>query len=112
MSTALALVGLNGAVAAITAAGAVYFTRVRMPRPPVGRYELPDVAVMGVVVVAAPLVYLAAPRTAVAVVFGLVLCAALQFTLAPLIGGGGPGRPRGRWWPPPPGARSRTCQSP
>ncbi|MEU6924123.1 MULTISPECIES: hypothetical protein [unclassified Streptomyces] len=88
MSTALALVGLNCAVAAITAAGAVYFTRVRMPRPPVGRYELPDVAVMGVVVVAAPLVYLAAPRTAVAVVFGLVLCAALQFTLAPLIGGG------------------------
>ncbi|MFC8823780.1 hypothetical protein ACFT9I_00265 [Streptomyces sp. NPDC057137] len=88
MSTAIALVGLNCAVAAITAAGAGYFARVRMPRPPVGKYELPDVAVMTAVVVAAPLVYLALPRTAVAVVFGLVLCAALQFTLAPLIGGG------------------------
>ncbi|MFC8077471.1 hypothetical protein ACFUN8_18290 [Streptomyces sp. NPDC057307] len=88
MSTAIALVGLNCAVAAITVAGAGYFARVRMPRPPVGKYELPDVAVMTAVVVAAPLVYLALPRTAVAVVFGLVLCAALQFTLAPLIGGG------------------------
>lgn len=88
MSTAVALVGLNGAVAAITAAGAVYFARVRMPRPPVGKYELPDVAVMTAVVVAAPLAYLAMPRTLVAVVFGLTFCAALQFTLAPLIGGG------------------------
>ncbi|MGW6240436.1 hypothetical protein [Streptomyces sp. NPDC055094] len=88
MSTGLALVGLNCAVAAITVAGAVYFARVRMPRPPVGTYELPDVVAMTAVVVAAPLVYLAVPRTAVAVVFGLVLCVALQFTLAPLIGGG------------------------
>ncbi|OON82791.1 hypothetical protein [Streptomyces tsukubensis] len=83
-----ALVGLNCAVAAITAAGAAYFARVRMPRPPVGRYEPPDVAVLIAVVVAAPLVYVAMPRTAVAVVFGLVLCVALQFTLAPLTGGG------------------------
>ncbi|MEU8699446.1 hypothetical protein AB0C61_17600 [Streptomyces sp. NPDC048680] len=86
--SAAALVGLNACVAAITAAGAVYFGRVRMPRPPVGRYELPDVAVVSAVVVAAPLVYLELPRAAVAVVFGLVLCAALQFTLAPLFGGG------------------------
>ncbi|MER5886150.1 hypothetical protein ABT160_20200 [Streptomyces sp. NPDC001941] len=83
-----ALVGLTCVVAAITAVGSAYFARVRMPRPPVGRYELPDVAVMFVVVVAAPLAYLALPRTAVAVVFALVLCAALQFTLAPLTGGG------------------------
>ncbi|WP_328694740.1 hypothetical protein [Streptomyces sp. NBC_00342] len=86
--SAVALVGLNVCVAAITAAGAAYFGRVRMPRPPVGRYELPDVAVVSAVVVAAPLVYLELPRAAVAVVFGLVLCAALQFTLAPLFGGG------------------------
>ncbi|MFJ6574267.1 hypothetical protein ACIQNU_43465 [Streptomyces sp. NPDC091292] len=87
MNTA-ALVGLNACVAAITAAGAAYFGRVRMPRPPVGKYELPDIAVVFVVVVAAPLVYLVMPRVAVSVVFGLVLCAALQFTLAPLLGGG------------------------
>ncbi|WNI20493.1 hypothetical protein [Streptomyces sp. ITFR-16] len=87
MNTA-ALVGLNLCVAAITVAGLVYFGRVRMPRPPVGRYELPDVAVVFVVVMAAPLLYLELPRAAVAVVFGLVLCAALQFTLAPLIGAG------------------------
>ncbi|WP_240799197.1 hypothetical protein [Streptomyces sp. A0958] len=87
MSTA-ALVGLNCCVAVITLAGLAYFGRVRMPRPPVGRYELADVAVVFAVVVAAPLLYLELPRTAVAVVFGLVLCAALQFTLAPLTGGG------------------------
>ncbi|MFE6104013.1 hypothetical protein ACFVQ4_29205 [Streptomyces laurentii] len=87
MSTT-ALLGLNGCVLVAMAAGAAYFHRVRMPRPPVGRYELPDVAVMYVVVVAAPLLYLVLPRTAVATVFGLVLCAALQFTLAPLTGAG------------------------
>ncbi|MEV7405328.1 hypothetical protein AB0N93_33660 [Streptomyces sp. NPDC091267] len=86
--SAAALVGLNCCVAAVTAAGAAYFGRVRMPRPPVGRYELPDVAVVSAVVVAAPLFYLELPRVVVAVVFGLVLCAALQFTLAPLFGGG------------------------
>lgn len=87
MSTA-ALVGLNCCVAAITLAGLAYFGRVRMPRPPVGRYERADVAVVFAVVVAAPLLYLELPRAAVAVVFGLVLCAALQFTLAPVTGGG------------------------
>ncbi|MFB6988023.1 MULTISPECIES: hypothetical protein [unclassified Streptomyces] len=85
---AAALVGLNCCVLAVTAAGAAYFGRVRMPRPPVGRYELPDVAVMYAVVVVAPLLYLVLPRAAVAIVFGLVLCAALQFTLSPLTGGG------------------------
>ncbi|MFJ2274230.1 hypothetical protein ACIOEZ_08620 [Streptomyces sp. NPDC087866] len=86
--SAAALVGLNCCAAAITLAGLGYFARVRMPRPPVGRYELADVAVVFVVVVAAPLLYLELPRAMVAVVFGLVLCAALQFTLAPVIGGG------------------------
>ncbi|MFE7357246.1 hypothetical protein ACFU8Q_29900 [Streptomyces sp. NPDC057543] len=86
--SAAALVGLNCCVVAVTVAGAAYFGRVRMPRPPVGRYELPDVAVMYAVVVVAPLLYLVLPRAAVATVFGLVLCAALQFTLSPLTGGG------------------------
>ncbi|MEU6442264.1 hypothetical protein [Streptomyces sp. NPDC047046] len=84
-----ALIGLNVCVAAITLLGLGYFARVRMPRPPVGKYEAPDVLVVMAVVMVAPLLYLELPRTAVAVVFGLVLCAALQFTLAPLLGGGG-----------------------
>ncbi|MGE9695826.1 hypothetical protein [Streptomyces sp. NRRL F-5630] len=82
-----ALIGLNVCVAAITVLGLAYFARVRMPRPPVGKYEAPDVLVVMAVVMVAPLLYLELPRTAVAVVFGLVLCAALQFTLAPLLGG-------------------------
>ncbi|MFJ4417164.1 hypothetical protein [Streptomyces sp. NPDC088925] len=82
-----ALIGLNVCVAAITLLGLGYFARVRMPRPPVGKYEPPDVLVVMAVVMLAPLLYLELPRTAVAVVFGLVLCAALQFTLAPLLGG-------------------------
>ncbi|WP_327229258.1 hypothetical protein [Streptomyces murinus] len=83
-----ALVGLNCCVLAAMVASAAYFHRVRMPRPPVGRYELPDIAVMCVVVAAAPLLYLFLPRAAVATVFGLVLCTALQFTVAPLTGAG------------------------
>ncbi|NEA43669.1 hypothetical protein [Streptomyces sp. SID11385] len=82
-----ALLGLNVCVAVITLLGLGYVARVRMPRPPVGKYEAADVLVAMVVVMVAPLLYLELPRTAVAVVFGLVLCAALQFTLAPLLGG-------------------------
>ncbi|NED86041.1 hypothetical protein G3I76_38880, partial [Streptomyces sp. SID11233] len=67
-------------MAVITLLGLGYVARVRMPRPPVGKYEAADVLVAMVVVMVAPLLYLELPRTAVAVVFGLVLCAALQFT--------------------------------
>jgi hypothetical protein len=84
-----ALVALTAFVAALIAVAWAYLARVEMPRPPIGSYERSDIVVMSVLVVVAPLAYLALPRSAVAAVFGLVVFGALQFTLAPLIGGRG-----------------------
>ncbi|MER7850431.1 hypothetical protein ABTZ03_41615 [Kitasatospora sp. NPDC096077] len=81
----LALAALSAAVAAVTAVAAGYLARVRMPRPPVGVYTGGDIAVLCVGVVVAPLLYTALPGAAVSAVFGLVLCLAVQFTLAPLL---------------------------
>ncbi|MHA6757663.1 hypothetical protein [Streptacidiphilus sp. PAMC 29251] len=84
---AVALVGLSGCVALLTAAAAFYLGRVRMPRPPVGVYTSGDVAVLCVGVVLAPFLYLDLPGVAVSALFGLVFCSAVQFTLAPLLAG-------------------------
>ncbi|MFG2721187.1 hypothetical protein ACGFW5_23240 [Streptomyces sp. NPDC048416] len=83
----LALVALSACAAAMIAAAAGYFARVPMPRPPVGVYAAGDIAVLSVGVVVAPLLYLSMPGAAVSALFGLVLCLAAQFTLAPLCGG-------------------------
>ncbi|MGC0418163.1 hypothetical protein [Embleya sp. AB8] len=84
---AVALVAMTGGVALLIAAAVGYLTRVRMTRPPVGVYTWGDTAFMCVAVVVVPLVYLALPSWVVVVVFGLVLCTAVQFTLAPVVGG-------------------------
>ncbi|MFE3501819.1 hypothetical protein [Kitasatospora sp. NPDC059160] len=81
----LALTALSAAVAVEIAVAARYLARVRMPRPPVGVYTGGDVAVLCTGVVLAPLLYTALPGAAVSAVFGLVLCLAVQFTLAPLL---------------------------
>ncbi|MER7673717.1 hypothetical protein ABTY61_35360 [Kitasatospora sp. NPDC096128] len=81
----LALTALSTAVAVEIAVAARYLARVRMPRPPVGVYTGGDIAVLCVGVVVAPLLYTALPGAAVSAVFGLVLCLAVQFTLAPLL---------------------------
>ncbi|MFE9370374.1 hypothetical protein ACFYM2_11440 [Streptomyces sp. NPDC006711] len=83
----LALVALSVCVAALIAGAGCYFARVRMPRPPVGVYAAGDIAVLSGGVVVAPLLYLSLPGAAVSALFGLVLCLAAQFTLAPLCGG-------------------------
>lgn len=84
--SAAALVALSCCVAAVMALAAGYLARVRMPRPPVGVYTSSDVAVLCCGVVVAPLVYRALPEAVVSALFGLVLCTAVQFTLAPLTG--------------------------
>ncbi|MEU3465748.1 hypothetical protein ABZ721_38155 [Streptomyces sp. NPDC006733] len=81
---ALALVG---ALCATIAASALYLRRVAMPRPPVGRFTRSDIAVMAVVLMTLPLVYLHLPGTVVGVVFGTVFTAACGTGLAPLTGG-------------------------
>ncbi|MBD0690960.1 hypothetical protein, partial [Streptomyces sp. CBMA123] len=81
----LALTALSAAVAVEIALAARYLARIRMPRPPVGVYTGGDIAVLCAGVVVAPLLYTALPGAAVSAVFGLVLCLAVQFTLAPLL---------------------------
>ncbi|MEU9886953.1 hypothetical protein [Sphaerisporangium sp. NPDC051011] len=74
-------------VAVMITAAAAYCARFRLPRPPVGTYTYPDMVVIFVVVVLAPLTYLNLPGPVVAGVFGLVLLFAAQLALAPLVGG-------------------------
>lgn len=83
----IALVALSCCVALIMALAGGYLARVDMPRPPVGVYTPADVAVLCTGVVLAPLLYARLPGAWVAALFGLVLCTAVQFTLAPLCGG-------------------------
>ncbi|WP_439947967.1 hypothetical protein [Streptomyces sp. BBFR109] len=83
----IALVALSCCVALIMVAAGAYLARIDMPRPPVGLYTPADVAVLCAGVVLAPLLYARLPGAWVAALFGLVLCTAVQFTLAPLCGG-------------------------
>ncbi|MEW2293182.1 hypothetical protein ABZ719_10815 [Streptomyces sp. NPDC006743] len=82
-----ALVALSCCVAALMAVAGGYLARVTVPRPPVGVYAPADVAVLCAGVVVAPLLYGALPGAWVSALFGLVLCVAVQFTLAPLCSG-------------------------
>lgn len=82
-----ALSALTAVVAALVAAAWTYLVRIELPRPPIGVYERSDIAIMSVLVVAAPLAYLELSRSAVAAVFGLVIFAAVQLALAPMLGG-------------------------
>ncbi|MEV8322366.1 hypothetical protein [Kitasatospora sp. NPDC056731] len=84
---AIPLVALSCCVALLMAAAGGYLVRVRMPRPPVGVYTSGDIAVLCVGVVLAPLLYLKLPGVVVSALFGLVLCLAVQFTLAPVCSG-------------------------
>ncbi len=81
------MTGLSVCVALLMAVAGRYLTRVRVPRPPVGVYVPADIVLMCVGVVLAPLIYLALPGAVDSALFGLVLCLAVQFTLAPVCGG-------------------------
>src|ERR671922_1741078 len=67
------------------AAALLYFRTVRIARPPVGRYNLRDVAFMMLAVVVLPPLYLKIPTWLVTAILGLVFLAVLQFTLAPIL---------------------------
>jgi hypothetical protein len=78
---------LDAMLIAMMAASVVYLYRVRMPRPPVGRFTPGDIAIMSVMLIVLPAAYLRLPAAAVSAVFGVVLFTAAQATLAPLVGG-------------------------
>lgn len=64
-----------------------YFHRYTMDRPPVGRYNLRDIAFMMAVVIALPPLYLRLPTWVVAALLMIVFVTILQFALAPLLRG-------------------------
>ncbi len=82
-----ALFVLTAVVAGLVAVAWAYLVRIELPRPPIGVYGGSDIVIMSALVVAAPLAYLALPKSAVAAVFGVVVFAAVQLALAPLLGG-------------------------
>lgn len=71
----------------LLAGAAAYLRRIEMERPPVGRFNFPDVFIMCVTIVGLPLLYLHLPVAVVSTIFGLILLLVLQYTLAPLTGG-------------------------
>ena len=110
----MALLGLSpaywvvlGHAAAAVLLGAAFFRRYRVARPPVGVFDLGDVALLLGAVVLAPLLYLALPRWAAAGLLGLGVLGALLVVLEPVLGAGRGAR--GRWAPGSPGrSRSRS----
>jgi hypothetical protein len=81
------LAGLVLSVAALSVAAQIYLRRYELPRPPVGVYRWADIVFMTAAVLLAPPIYLAMPGPVVAGIFGAVILAAVQLTLAPILGG-------------------------
>jgi hypothetical protein len=79
--------GLVGCIGLLIAVSALYFHRWELPRPPIGCFRASDIAFMSTMVVVAPLGYLELPPAAVVTIFALILLAAVQLVLAPVIGG-------------------------
>jgi hypothetical protein len=79
--------GLVGCISLLVAVSALYFHRWELPRPPIGCFRASDIAVMFAMVVLAPLAYLELPPAMVVTIFALILLAAVQLVLAPLLGG-------------------------
>lgn len=79
--------GLVGCTILLIAVSVLYFHRWVLPRAPIGFFRAFDIAIMSAIVVIAPLVYLGLPPAVVVTIFALVLLAAVQLVLAPVIGG-------------------------
>lgn len=78
---------LDVLIAGIVLGGLGYVRRFTLPRPPVGHSTASDVLIMSCLVVVMPVAYLSLPGPAVSAIFGLLLLAGAQMTLAPLAGG-------------------------
>jgi hypothetical protein len=78
---------LDLAICAIILLAQWYLRRVRLPRPPVGRFNHSDVVIMTGLLVALPFVYLALPVLVVSIVFAVMFFGTAQLTLGPVIGG-------------------------
>ncbi|WP_406237664.1 hypothetical protein [Nocardia sp. NBC_01009] len=64
-----------------------YLVTVRIQRPPAGLFVRSDIAIMAALLVLTPFAYLNMPAWLVCTIFALIIFLAVQFTLAPVIGG-------------------------
>jgi hypothetical protein len=78
---------LVGCASLLIAASTFYVHRWVLPRAPIGFFRPFDIAFMSAMVVVAPLIYLALPPAVVVTIFALILLAAVQLVLTPVIGG-------------------------
>ncbi len=83
MTEAAILVGAAPVVS--VAMGIAYLRVVRLPRPPIGRLDLSDVAFLMALIVVMPYLYLAAPRWLVCTLLGAGAASALLLAAEPLI---------------------------
>jgi hypothetical protein len=88
-----------GHAAAAVLLGHAFFRRSRVPRPPIGVFDLGDVAVLLAAVVLVPLLYLALPRWAAAGLLGLGVLGALLVVLEPVLGAARPAWAARLAWP-------------
>jgi len=78
--------GLTACVCALICVAALYFDRFTLPLPPIGVFRGLDVVVLSVMVVLAPLGYLALPKAVVGTAFGAMILTAVHLALAPVVG--------------------------
>lgn len=73
-------------LAALTVATTLgYFTLVRLPRPPLGAFDLSDVGILLALIISAPYLYLALPPVAASSLIGVGLLSTLSIALRPVI---------------------------
>jgi hypothetical protein len=74
-----------GCVACVLVGSWVYFRRYQVSRPPIGVFNLQDVAVMVLLIILVPLLYLILPLLLTATLLLLVALSILYFTWEPLL---------------------------
>jgi hypothetical protein len=87
----LQLVVATVASLTVTIGAIAYLRHVRLERPPIGTFNLHDVATLLVFVVVLPVIYLSLPRWALTSFLVLTFTGALSIGLRPILG------PGGRW---------------
>jgi hypothetical protein len=74
------------AAALISVCALLFFRRVRLERPPIGRFNGRDIAILLTIIVALPFLYAALPEWALTCFLALTFASALHFGYRPVLG--------------------------
>ncbi len=85
ISSLLSVVMVVLHLAATVLIGVVFLQRVTLTRPPIGRFNLQDIAFMMLIIITLPVLYLNLPALAVVTLIGLSFFTILQAMFAPLM---------------------------